>query len=227
MALATVATNNASAGLYPIYPPGATVSLNPGNFLQSVPEANYPMNTDPNDPRDTSVIGGVIDRHPGADLFAPDSYFIGLFAGTLRTDLPNGNLYLWQTSGPGGFSPVPDTGSAGPLIQLGHWDGSFVPLPGNSVAARYFDTGEDVFASNGEHRLISSITPLSAFDIGNADAIGGINAVLISHNPGPGFVENRTVAVASNAVVPEPSTLVLAGLGGIGLAGYARRWRKR
>jgi hypothetical protein len=202
------------AGLYPIAPgPDTNVDLKDSMFLQQAPVGlNY---------IEANAVGRNYEQHPGAFTSGwppPDSYFVGVFADNVDLLKPDGNLYLWETTGDG------DAG-VGPLIELGIWDWplmTFTPL-GMTQMADYHSTQH---LTPSDYVVNSSITPLSDFQVDLQQAIDQryINAVRISYNH---FGHNQVTAVASNAVIPEPGTLTLLSLGLVGCAwqGWSRRSR--
>jgi hypothetical protein len=198
----------ALAGQYHIAPgPNTTVDLDGSDFLVAAPEGqNY---LPPN------AIGNNYGQHPGAfgtGWPPPDSYFIGVFADQLDLNMPDGNLYLWETTGSG------LSGDAGPHVQLGFWDWGSMTFTdrGTVETAHYFST-QFVSPTNG-YIINSSVIPLNDFNL----ASDPINAVRISYNSGG---HNQVTAVASNAVIPEPSTAALFGLGLSGWTWWA--WSRR
>ncbi len=81
--------------VYPLAPPGSSVTLELDSFIQSVPEQSSGL-PDPN-----PVIGDNIGQHPGAFGvgFPPvGTYFIGVFGGPINTNQPGNAVYLWETS---------------------------------------------------------------------------------------------------------------------------------
>jgi PEP-CTERM motif len=195
--------NTAFGNSYPIYPPGANITLQPADFIQSVPDQSSGL-PDPN-----PVIGDNLNQHPGAfgiGFPATGTYFVGVFGSPIDTRWP-GAVYLWETTS-SGFA-----GDPGPQISLGFWDGLAFTQLGDSVQALYYNTGV-IWTSF--YLINSSITPLSDFNI-TGDHI--LNAVKIEAVDG---AHNQVTAVAANAI-PEPSTILLVGVGLLGLAGYARK----
>lgn len=198
---------SASAGLYPVIPPGTFVTLQPEDFIQSVPEQS------PGLPTPNPVIGDNLSQHPGAFGigFPPvDTYFVGVFGGSIDTSKPDAAVYLWETT-------APDNGVAfpGPQIQLGYWDGMVFTTYGISQAASYSGTGIVKFLQTQDYEINSSITPLSDFEIlpGFPYLLNAVRIEAVDE-----FAHNQVIAVVSNVVVPEPSTifLICAGLAGVG-----------
>ena len=92
--IANLFGGQANAGLYPVAPPGTSISLQPADFIQSVPEQS-PGLPDPN-----PVIGDNLGQHPGAfGIGFPDTgtYFVGVFGRPIDTSQP-GAVYLWETT---------------------------------------------------------------------------------------------------------------------------------
>jgi hypothetical protein len=198
--------------LYPVAPPGTSVMLNPPDFIQSVPESvgvSYPTGG--------TVIGDNLYQHPGAVLFPtpqfPAPFLIGVFGGPIDTSNPNTSVYLWETGG----GTVP-TGEPGPLVMLGHWDGSVFNPFGKSVQADYQDTGVS-FQLDMTYYLHSSIIALSDFQIPGTPILNAVMIEGVDVGPGPVRASSRVVAVAANTI-PEPSSIVLLGTALAGLFGH-------
>lgn len=212
--MAALSGGSASADLYPVAPPGTFVTLQPRDFIQSVPEQS------PGLPEPNPVIGDNLGQHPGAFAigFPPvGTFFIGVFGGPIDTSKPDAAAYLWETTMGGGG----DLGGAlGPQIQLGFWNGSKFTHYGICVTASYYGTGVFSMTEPG-YQINSSITPLSDFHVtGNPI----LNAVMIKvADP---FAHNQVTAVAINTV-PEPSTMLFFGTGLAGLLGHYGWQRKK
>jgi hypothetical protein len=213
-AITALLAGTASATTYPIAPPGASVTLSPVDFIQSVPDES------PRLPNPNPVIGDNLGQHPGAFVTgAPDlgSFFVGVFGGPIDTTLPDAAIYLWETTGFGAGVSL-----TGPEIQLGFWDGTaFTPF-GMSQPASYLAT----HVRAGTMEIRSSITPLSDFDIspGFSSPLNAVEIEVVDSS-----AHNQVTAVASNSVeanaVPEPSVGPLLSIGLIGLLGY--HWQQR
>ena len=201
-----VCARPAFANTYPLYPPGSTVTLGLDNFLQS-----SPFNTSLN-PMLQAPLGDHYNGHPGwnGNVAGPGDYFIGMFGHAI---IPEFDVYAWESTSVG------LSGDAGPLLTLGNWNGTtFTPL-GDTVAARYYDTGEII--QSGFH-VNASITPSSDFNIqGSYD---GLNAIRVAVNP---TGHNQVTAMATS--IPEPCTLVMAlfSAGVLGFIGYRQQRSKR
>jgi hypothetical protein len=213
--MAALSGGPASADLYPIAPPGTSVTLQPSEFIQSVPQSfgvSYPNPL--NQPNGDTVIGDDIERHPGAVFNSSSSFLIGVFGGPIDTS-PGADVFVWHT----GRDDFPFTG---PLIQLGHWDdiGKVFTSFGNTVATSFLDTGVSVPVVGFFGELSSSITPVSAFGV---DGIPFLNAVELTYNNSLGS-DNRVTGVAAN-LVPEPSTMLFFGSGLACLVGYG--WQRK
>ena len=201
--------------LYPIAPPGNSVYLQRGDFIHSVPQSSgvvYPG-------IGGTVIGDNLYQHPGATLFDPSAYLIGVFGNSIDTYNPDTNVYVWESGG--GSVGNPPFAIPGPDALLGFWDGTTFTSYGNSVEASYQNTGVEFPNDPFDEKFIySSVIPLSDFHItGNPI----LNAVMISH-AAVGDGDNRTTAVAANTV-PEPSTLLLVGTGLASL--FVVGWQQR
>jgi len=198
----------ALGGQYHIAPgPGTTVELDDSDFLVAAPDGqNY---LPPN------AIGNNYGQHPGAfgtGWPPPDSYFVGVFADQLDLNMPDGNLYLWETTGSG------LSGAEGPDVQLGFWDWGLMTFTatGTVQTAVYFST--DYESPTNGYIINSSTIPLADFQVGDDP----VNAVCIAYNQ---FGHNQVTAVGSNAVIPEPGT---AALWGLGLSGWTWwEWSRR
>jgi hypothetical protein len=208
-AMATFFGGTASAGQYPVAPPGTYVTLDLSSFIQSVPSQT------PGLPVPNPVIGDHLGQHPGAFVSgqpAPGTFFVGVFAGPIDTSNLNAKLYLWETSVAG------LGGSTGPQIQLGYWNGTAFSAYGNPQAASYLDTG--VAGDIAGMDIYSSIIPLSAFGIypGFPNLLNAveIEAADIS-------AHNQVTAVA----IPETSATLLLGASLACLLGYGWKRNKK
>jgi len=218
--------SSASADLYSVAPSPNTVSLGLNNFIESVPQGSglanppNPVIGDNNIGSSNSLLSPT--QHPGAfAVGGPQvgSYFIGVFGVSIDTS-KDGSVYLWETTSSPFTSAV-----AGPQIQLGFWNGLDFKSSGNSVAASYLSTGQDVFVNGPSgaalYALNSSITHLSDFHISGNPIV---NAVEISVTDQ--FAHNQVEAAAiTGTAVPEPSTFVVAATAA--LVGLAIAWRRR
>ena len=201
----------ASANVYPIAPPGTTVTLSLNDFIQSVPDGT-PGLTGAN-----PVIGDIIGQHPGAFITgAPLSgeFFIGVFGGRIGTGNPDAAVYLWETSGGNEPHNMPETG---PLIQLGFWDGTAFTPEGLPQLASYLGTGD----SASDKEILSSVTPLSDFGVtpGFPFTLNAVKIEIVDAS-----VERQVTAVATN-VIPEPGMGFLLSVFSLGILGCSR-WRR-
>lgn len=214
----------ASAGmLYPIAPPGSTVSLEPRDFIQSVPDQTFGL-LNPN-----PVIGDNIGQHPGAFRvgFPPlGSYFVGVFGAPIDLNHPDNAVYLWETSNVSNDA----TGFLGPQIQLGYWNGLNFTGYGITQNALYKPTGvlEDSFPDPPFREITSSVTFLKDLlqdGMGNQldYSLLTLNAVKIEVTDVN--LHNQVTAVAVNTV-PEPASIAIWGLGAIGVGLAALRKKK-
>lgn len=210
-AMAGLSAGPALAGQYHIAPgPDTTVELEQSDFLVDAPDW---LNFIPN------AIGSNYGKHPGAVCPGwppPDGYFIGVFDNRLNLNTPNGNLYLWETTGEG------LSGDAGPHVELGFWDWDLMTFTAQGIVqtASYYST--QYKSPINDYIINSSVIPLGDFNL-----VGDpVNAVRISCNSSG---HNQLTAVASNAVIPEPGTAALFGLGLSGWTwwGWSRRTRGR
>lgn len=210
LALTGLLVNSASANLYPIAPPYSFVSLDPSNFILSVPQETAGL-LDPN-----PVIGDHLGQHPGAftnGFPSVDTFFVGLFVRPIATSNPNAAVYLWETTG---AAPSSDT-FRGPQIEVGYWNGTdFIPY-GIPQYAAYADTG--VWGPPIYPQITSSITPLSDFGITPEFPIL-LNAVRIEAHDWT--AHNQVTAVAVN-LVPEPDILTLIATSFVALLCLGRR----
>lgn len=210
-AVAVLLRGEAFADVYPVAPPGTSVTLHPGDFIQQVPAQSAGL-PDPN-----PVIGDDLGQHPGAFAIGNPplgTFFIGVFGGPIDTTHTNAAVYLWETSGRG-FN---DVAFGGPQIQLGYWDGTAFTPYGNPRAASYLGTG--ISGTDPFYEITSSITLVSDFGIAPGFPIL-LNAVRIEAADRP--AHNQVTAVATN-VVPESSTMLLLGTI-VGLLGHD--WARR
>lgn len=192
--------------MFPAAPPGSVVTR-PLDFVRSVPEQS-PGLPDPN-----PVIGSHLDQHPGAfGTGQPDvgAYFVGVFADTIATALPGAALYLWETTGGENLVPF-----AGPLVELGFWNGTAFTAYGVPQPASYLGTGVLVW-DGGWREITFSAIPLSAFGISPEIALNAVRIEAVD-----GQAHNQVTAVAVSAV-PEPAAAPLIA---IGLAGLVWAWR--
>jgi len=206
---------SASADAYPIAPPGTYASLQPSEFLQSVPQSRgigYPNPL--GQPNGDTILGDDIERHPGAVFDSSSSFLIGVFGSPIIT-APGADVFVWHT---GRFSQEP-----GPLIQLGHWDGTAFTGVGRTLATTFLDTGVSVpINAPDPGELSSSVIPVSAFGVGGTPIL---NAVELTYNTSP-TADNRVTGVAAD-LVPEPSTFLFFGTGLAGLFVYEWQRKKR
>jgi hypothetical protein len=202
----------ASAGQYPVAPPGTYVTLQLSSFIQSVPYTSWTESPDPNNP----VIGDNLNQHPGAFNTGQPSvgvYFIGVFESPIDTSNPNAAVYLWETTSVG-FG-----GQSGPQIQLGYWDGTAFSAYGSPRAASYWDTGVSTDVGGGIYMEInSSMTLLTDFGIspGFPPLLNAVEIEVVDF-----FAHNQVIAVA----VPEPSATLLLGTSLACLLGYG--WQRK
>lgn len=209
-------TDRAFSSVYPVAPPNTMVTLQPADFIQSVPEQS-PGLREPN-----SVIGDHLGQHPGAfDFGFPQvgTFFIGVFGGLIDSSRPENAVYLWETSCCVGTN---DVAFAGPQVQLGSWDGiAFIPF-GMPITAAYLGTG--VLEDHGNppdpmtppfREITSSIISLSEFGISPGVPFV-LNAIRVEVNDLS--AHNQVTAVATH-VVPEPSMVFLLGCGLLSLLG--------
>ncbi|MFM9916309.1 MAG: PEP-CTERM sorting domain-containing protein [Rhizobacter sp.] len=195
------------AGVYPLAPWGSTVTLQPGNFIQSMPDASPDLL-----PRQLDVLGPYLDRHPGAVLenYSELKYFVGQFDYSFdRHNFGDGiGVMLWETTGECFY------GQAGPSVRLGYWDGDMFRAAGDEVQSSYYCAG---YGDLTQKTINSSVIPFSDFNIAD-DSL--MNAVRVT---GTARGHDMVSAVAADFKIPEPSTLLLAAVGLLGLAATARR----
>lgn len=210
-----------ASGGYPIAPPGSTVSLEPRDFIQSVPDQTFGL-LNPN-----PVIGDNYKQHPGAfGVSSPPlgSYFVGVFGAPIDLNHPDNAVYLWETTIP----PIPATGTLGPQIQLGYWNGLNFTGYGITQNALYKPTDEYTSISQSTYNINSSVTFLKDLlqdGMGNQldYSLLTLNAVKIEVTDVN--LHNQVTAVAVNTV-PEPASIAIWGLGAIGVGLAALRKKK-
>ena len=213
MALASVGMQDARANLYPIYPPGTYVDLQPDEFILSVPVSTENCTFDW-----CNVIGDWYNNHPGASVNYPGDFFVGLFARPLDASRENSAVYLWETKG----NSIDLQGDAGPLVSIGYWDGlSYVMKSAAVVPASYYGVQEYVTfpGVQGRYAVNASVIPFSAFNLA-ACGYAGCNAVMVSYNA---LAEDRVTAIGI-PLVPEPASVFLLVAG---LLGYRLQRKSR
>lgn len=131
-------------------------------------------------------------------------------------------------------------------IDLDRWSGPFNPPSGAvpSFIIRLYDNPSGVPGTNGNGVLLDSVQITGAASASrssfnwtqhavspNANASTNDNVTLQidllgTDNTGYAAMDNFLI-LASNVTVPEPGTLALLGMVGVGVAGYAWRYRRR
>lgn len=187
---------NAIAKPYPVAPAGTYVTLQPDDFIQSVPL--YSDTIPPDSPSGPyTLIGDNFYNHPGPIWLYQPAFIVGVIGHPILANNPDAAVYLWESTG-GGLS---GDSWPGPGIRLGYWDGTAFTPYGDEVQAVYRDTNVPL---SPDFYLTSSVTPLSDFHIVGTPLL---NVVMVESIDG---AHNQVAAVAVS--VPEPSGwMLLAG----------------
>jgi hypothetical protein len=202
LAAALLPATASHAGVYPVAPPGSTVTLQPADFVQYVPDHSPELN------EADRLIGDTLDQHPGGFCCGGLGYLVGVFGHSFDAADP-GYVRLWETTGGSNNDNM-----MGPQITLGHWDGTAFTAYGVSVNAVYNGTGTGSFG----FEVTASATPLAEFRVGGHPVL---NAVMLDTTG----AQMPQVTAAAIDVVPEPSSVVLqaSALGVVRVMGWRRR----
>lgn len=116
------------------------------------------------------------------------------------------------------------------LTTLLDWD---ITTSVGSLPGFHFDTVNAPvnFSSIPNIIVLEDATPTHILELTFATPLTAAGALLLVNSPNDSFEQQgdgkRVVVAGSVSAVPEPSSLVLAAVGGLGALGYARRRRRR
>ncbi len=184
-----------------------------------------------------NVVGGTVNvtLKFAAAVAAPSAFAPNSVVGFIDLD---------TNSGPGGTAPW-----GGPVAGGNNWINAFVNDPSSGVPGPTVALGDEFYIDLGSEAahpgLVDIVSTATNLAVGVAPVSGyGTNMVMLSFNAGLigysgglrygvlvgdfNFATDRAPNGATGiAAVPEPSTLLLAGVAGVGALAYRARRRKQ